>query len=327
MLIALLLSVSSYAQNKPVNSNYCTQKIDVGFGPEDIVIDTISNPEQPKLLVSCNARRKTEKDQSDIFVYDINTQKASPIQRIEPAGLCFNPHGIDLVNVHDSLILLVVSHCSANKTNAICRYYWNNNVLHFIEQIIDPSFTSPNAVAGLQDGSFLVSNDANKQGNIFEILFQQKKAKVIYCKNGVATYANAKVCYGNGIMVNKQCVYQASTMPGTIYQYSFSNGQLSQKTTIASVKGADNIREYGNHLVVAGHLKFGKFLKHMKHSEKKSPSAIFLIDKTTHNRELLYYNDGNTISAASTGLIFNHKLYIAQVFDNFILEVNLDCHN
>ena len=93
------------------------------------------------------------------------------------------------------------------------------------------------------------------------------------------------------------------------------------------MKGADNIRLDGTNLVVAGHLKFGKFLKHMKNSNKKSPTAIFTINKDTHETNLLYYNTGEVISAASTGLIYDHKLYIAQVFDNFILEVNLDCHS
>jgi hypothetical protein len=126
--------------------------------------------------------------------------------------------------------------------------------------------------------------------------------------------------------VHGNTIYQASTMPGEVYQYSFSNGKLSNKTTIAKVKGADNIRLDGNNLVVAGHLKFGKFLKHMKNSNKKSPTAIFTINKDSHEKNLIYYNSGEVMSAASTGLIYDHKLYIAQVFDNFILEVNLDCH-
>jgi hypothetical protein len=326
IFVSLLFTLTANAQSKLMNSDYCYQKINLGYGPEDIVIDTITNPDQPKLLVSCNSRRKTEKDMSEIFVYDIKAQTTSLVKRIEPTDLCFNPHGIDLVNVHDSLILLVVSHCRANKTNSIVRYYWKNNMLYFLEKITDPLFTSPNAVSGFKDGSFLVSNDANKQGSIFEVLFKQKKAKVIYWNDGTASFADAKVCYGNGILVNGSTIYQASTMPGEVYQYSFSNGKLSNKTTIAKVKGADNIRLDGNNLVVAGHLKFGKFLKHMKNTNKKSPTAIFTINKESHEKNLIYYNSGLLISAASTGLIYNHKLYIAQVFDNFILEVNLDCH-
>jgi hypothetical protein len=176
------------------------------------------------------------------------------------------------------------------------------------------------------DGSFLVSNDANKQGNIFEIYSNKRKQRLSTGKMEQLSYADAKVCYGNGILVNGNTIYQASTMPGEVYQYSFSSGKLSNKTTIAKVKGADNIRIDGNNLVVAGHLKFGKFLKHMKNTNKKSPTAIFTINKESLEKNLIYYNSGEVISAASTGLIYNHKLYIAQVFDNFILEVNLDCH-
>jgi hypothetical protein len=99
ILFSFVFTLTANAQSKLANSDYCYQRINLGYGPEDIVMDTITNPAQPKLLVSCNSRRKTEKDISEIFVYDINAQTTNPVKRIEPSDLCFNPHGIDLVNV------------------------------------------------------------------------------------------------------------------------------------------------------------------------------------------------------------------------------------
>ncbi len=81
--ILFAFTFSAHAQSKLVNSDYCYQRINLGYGPEDIVIDTITNPAQPKLLVSCNSRRKTEKDVSEIFVYDVKAQTTSPVKRLE----------------------------------------------------------------------------------------------------------------------------------------------------------------------------------------------------------------------------------------------------
>ena len=318
------ISGSIFSQ-APGFANSCFRKIAVSNGPEDMVLDEKSDPVQPRLIISCSSRRKSEQALSEICSYDIRSHIPKSLKRIEPADLCLHPHGIDLVKVGDSLILLVVNHCDDRHQQSIVRYLVKGDELYFINQIKDPLFSSPNAVAGFSDGSFLVSNDAYKRGSKWEMIFRAKKAQVIFCKAGQFTVAAKHVCFGNGIMIDKDTVYQASTIPGEIYRYIFKEGKLTGRTILAKVKGVDNIRGYGDKLIVAGHLKFRKFVKHMKHKESLSPSNIYTINRSNGAIQLLYSNDGDQISAASTGIVYNGHLFIGQVFDSFILDVDVSC--
>ncbi len=301
-----------------------SSKITLSGGPEDISIDTITYPENPRLLASCNSRRKGEAEVSEIYAIDIKTEKTDKLKRIgEPKDFCFNPHGIDIVKVKDSLILLVVNHCYTPYGNSIVRYQVKANALYFLNKFTSPLFTSPNAIAGLPNGDYLVSNDASKHNAFDEMLFKLKKSTVVYCSGNDCNIAAGKVCYGNGLLIIGDTVYQASTMPGEVYRYILKDKMLTNKETILKAKGADNLRQYGNEILVASHLKFGKFLAHMKNSKKKSPTMIYALNPYTKTKCVIYYNKGEEISAASTGLIYRDKLYIAQIFDGFVLSVKI----
>lgn len=321
-----LFFLQACSQPLPENSDYCYRKITTGYGPEDLQIDTVTNPNRPRLLIACNTRREYEPAVSEIYAHNLDDSIAYPLSRIEPKDIHFNPHGLDLVNVRDSLILLVVNHNDSAHEQSIIRYLVKSDTLFFLQKITNPLFASPNAVAGLGNGDFLVSNDAGKRHNFWEMLFRQKKSKVIYCKGNDCAIAADKICFGNGILVSGETIYEASTLPGAIYKYTLENGKMTNQQTIAKVDGADNLRLHNGELIVAAHLRFGKFLSHMKKAEKKSPTAVYAVNPASGEKRLVYFNDGNVISAASTGLIFRNKLYIAQVFDPYILEVDLSCH-
>lgn len=325
--LSLLFFLQACAQPLLENSDFCFKKITTGYGPEDLQIDTITDSSRPRLLISCNTRRKNEPRVSEIYAFNIDSASAYPLLRVEPNDLYFNPHGLDLAYVRDSLILLVVSHNDSAHEHSIFHYLVKGDTLFFLQKITHPLFVSPNAVAGLSNGDFLVSNDAGKRHNFWELLFRMKKSKAIYCKGNDCEIVAEGVCYGNGILASGNTVYRASTIPGEIYEYTLENEKLMNRKTIAKVGGADNLRLHNGELIVTAHLRFGKFLSHMKNAEKKSPTAVYAVNPTSRENRLVYFDDGNVISAASTGLIFHNKLYIAQVFDPFILEVDLECRN
>ncbi len=81
--------------SQPLGEDWPTHKIAVGAGPEDLLLDTFSGP--PRLLVSCDARRKNEPPAAGIWALDLTTKTAKELPRIgEPEYLIFHPHGIDL---------------------------------------------------------------------------------------------------------------------------------------------------------------------------------------------------------------------------------------
>ncbi len=293
--------------------------ITTGIGPEDMVVD--STTEQPRLLLSCSARRKSEKDYGEIYVYYPETGGNKILKRSnEPTDLSFNPHGIDLVKVNGDLILLVVNHEHEKHINSILRYRVLKDEIVFQNKIVDPLISSPNAVTGFADGTLLVSNDAKKQGNAAEILFKVKKAQIVFWDGTKCSVASEKYCFTNGIANKNGKVYLASTMQNKVWQFDFKEGKMLNREVIAQAKGADNLRFDGDDLLVACHLRFLKFLKHYKDAKNLSPSTVYRINPATKTRTVEYFDDGKQVSAASTALVFHNALYVSGIFDPKIVR-------
>ncbi|MDB5282625.1 MAG: Arylesterase, partial [Bacteroidota bacterium] len=312
LIAVILFSISSCA-TLPKQFQTTDEIIPVGYGPEDMVVDTIT--EQPRLLISCNSRRKTEPYYGEINVYYPDTKQVKILKRTEPKGLPFYPHGIDLVKVKDSLILLVVNNDMANHENSILRYLVRKDGLVFLNKIVDPLIAAPNAVSGFSDGTLLISNDAPKAGNFTDALFLIKRGKIVYWDGNKCTVAADKFCFANGITIKDKKVYLASTRQNKIWQFDFKDGKMINKEVIAKVNGPDNIRIEGDNLLVACHLRFLAFLKHMKDSTKYSPTTVYRIHPMTRKSEVVYFDDGKQLSAGSTGLAFKNWLYVSGVFD------------
>jgi hypothetical protein len=318
-LLVLLCGVSSCA-TLPKSFQTKDEIIAVGPGPEDMVIDTIT--EQPRILISCNARRKNQPDYGGIQAYFPATGSLKYLKRTgEPESLRFNPHGIDLVKVNNDLILLVVNHEHDLHINSILRYKVLKDEIQFLTKIVDPLIPSPNAVTGFSDGTILISNDAKKPGAWADVLFKIKRAQVAYWNGSTCSVAAEKFCYTNGITIrdNKK-VYLASTRQNAVWQFDWENGKMINKEKLATVKGADNIRFDGDDLLVAGHLRFMKFLKHVKDSANYSPTTVYRINPTTKKRTVEYFDEGQQLSAGSTALMFRGALYVSGIFDAKIVR-------
>ena len=308
----VLLALSS-CTSLPKQFQTKDEVISVGPGPEDMVADTVS--EQPRLLISCSSRRDNEPHYGEINVYYPSSGTVRILKRSEPADVHFYPHGIDLVQVRDSLILLVANNDSRDHEQSILRYRVFKDSLLFLNKIVDPLIVSPNAVTGLPDGSILISNDMGKLGNFWEALFVLKRAKIIYWDHNKCSVAAGRFCYSNGITNRDGKVYLASTRQDKVWSFDFNAGKMTNKQIIAKAHGADNLRFDGNTLLVACHLRFLDFLKHMKDSSHYSPTTVYRIDLTTHQKTLVYFDDGKQISAGSTCLIYCGYVYVGEVFD------------
>jgi len=323
----VLISLCLFSSCITLPKTYQTKDeiIAVGPGPEDMIVDTIT--EEPRILLSCNSRRKTEKDYGEIYVYYPATGTNKTLKRTgEPAGLSFNPHGIDLVKVNSDLILLVVNHEHEIHVNSVLRYKVLKDELIFLNKITDPLITSPNAVSGFSDGTLLISNDSKKTNSVGEVLFKIKKAQIVFWNGKQCSVAAEKFCYSNGITIkdNKK-VFLASTMQNKVWQFDFESGKMLNQQVIArKMQGADNIRFDGDDLLVPCHLRFIKFLKHFKSSSNYSPSTVYRINPQTGKKTVEYFDDGKQISAASTALVFNNYLYVSGIFDPKIVRKKLN---
>jgi hypothetical protein len=316
VVIALLITACTAL---PKQYQTKDQIISVGPGPEDMVVDTIS--ERPRIIISCNQRRDGQPYYGEINLYYPATGEVKIMKRHEPSDLHFYPHGLDLVRIKDSLILLVISNASKYNEQAILRYRVYKDSLVFINKITDPLIVSPNAVTGFSDGSILISNDMGKLGNYMEALFILKRAKIIYWKYNHCSVAADKFCYSNGITNRGGKVYLASTREDKVWSFDMKDSLMVNKQVVSKkLHGADNLRFDGDNLLVACHLRFLDFLKHMKDSTHLSPSTIYEVNPVTHEKKVVYYDSGAQISATATAVKYDGALYMSGVFDARIVK-------
>lgn len=314
----LLISNPTFAQQ------YSMQKIEVGQGPEDFVLDTFNQRE--RFIISCSSRRSSDLKFKEIVAKDIKSEKITILPRKnDPADLYFSPHGIDLVMVNGTLKLFVVNH-SENNIDQILIYEVKDDFIEFESAIHTNDFISLNSVAALPNGSFYVTNDAGKKNSNFEKLFALRKSSVAYydAKRGFSEIVKDKLAYANGLSIKGDKLYISTTQKKDLLEMEITeNGDLKLIRKLPGQKGMDNITIYGNHLIIPCHPKFTKFIKHMKNADKFSPAEVYTFNLENGKFAKIFNDSGENISAPATALYYKGNLYIGQVFNNHLLKVSL----
>jgi hypothetical protein len=307
----------------PVSNESNIEKITVGPGPEDMVLDSLHG--ESRLLISCCSRRENEEPYGEIVACENGSGKQTILVRAgEPPDLLFRPHGIYL----EADKLYVISHEKEPDDHPVLIYTVRRDSLLLEEVIRSPLLHSPNALATGPDGAIFVVNDSGKRGSILEKALKLKRAGVVRLEKDPegtwsATRVAGKLGYPAGINRIGNQLYVGDAVLHRIHVYTISGNQLIPGAEIQHVRGNDNIRIYRNQLLTPGHVKPFKFIGHARDPRKQSPVEVFLIDPQDGQITSLFYSDGSVISAGSTAIILDHSLFICQVFEPFLLKVSL----
>lgn len=300
-----------------------TKKITTPFGPEDILWDNLSG--RNRLLVSCDQRRPSLPPSSEIVTVDLNSDEYSVlIRENEPVSLDFNPHGFYLITRNGKDWLYVINHYkNGSNINSVLIYEVFENNLVFNREYKSDLMISPNEICALKDGSFYFSNDKGGDNLILENLFNKYGGSLVYCnEKGDCNFADKNLAFPNGIEYRDGFLYLATTRNHALFRYSVAkDGTLSNKTKINKINGMDNLRWAGRELIVAVHPRELDFIAHSLDSKAKSPTMIYLIDPLSGKSRLIFEDNGVKISGGSTAIIIENKMYISQVFENYILKV------
>ncbi|MCF8346702.1 MAG: hypothetical protein K9G38_05780, partial [Bacteroidales bacterium] len=132
-----------------------------------------------------------------------------------------------------------------------------------------------------------------------------------------------KLGYPAGINRIDNKLYVGDAVYHRLHVYRISSGQLIPLEPIKGLRGNDNIRVIEKKLYLTGHVNPFRFIRHVKSSSKNSPVEVWEVDPATREITSLFYTDGSLISAGSTAVVLNGKLYISQIFDPFMLNVDL----
>ncbi len=326
----LLLSIlySAMACNPPDKGSLIEggerdgERIEVGPGPEDMVLDTLNGK---RLIISCSARRDEYRPYGEIEALDLLTmERKILIRHGEPDSLLFHPHGIYLAGD----ILYVISHEREPDVHPILIYRISSDSLEFIEGIFNPLLNSPNALLTGPNGEIYVVNDSGKRGSIMEKVLKLKRASLLMLNKSPgglweSQYMAIELGYPAGINRIGNIIYAGDATQNQIHVFRISEKGLTPLAPIKKLKGNDNIRIHDGKILTSCHVKPLRFIGHVKNPEKASPAEIFLIDPKSGESESLFYSDGTQISGASTAIIYENMLYISQVFDPFLLRVEL----
>jgi hypothetical protein len=339
----ILFVVASCSSKIPLVKHRNSVKIDVGPGPEDIVLDTFSAP-YPRILASCLQRRKGKDFYAEICDVNLNDDSFKILKRVnEPQGMIFRPHGFDLVKSSKGEILLYcISHNEEKKEHSIIIYTVFVDHLQFKEKLDSPLLVSPNDVTANCDGEIFVTNDARKRGSVMESLLKLKTSNVVcyHPENQQWVIVADKFSYANGIAINhcpSDYMILSTVRSNKLYMIKYLRNALNKNhdtqddkasysiKTIAKLKGLDNITFIkDDEILVTAHLNQVAFLKHYKDPKNISPSVVYRVNIKTGEYKAIYSNDGSAISGSSTALYYNGKLYLSQVFEPFLLKCDAE---
>ncbi|MBL0912043.1 MAG: hypothetical protein IBJ09_06685 [Bacteroidia bacterium] len=345
----LILGLAGCATLPEFTAQYPTQRITVGPGPEDMVADTFAG--RRRLLVSCDERRDGRAPHAEIWSVSLEDGKAAILPRRGEPGdhFSFHPHGADIYSHKGNSFLVLVNHNRAENRHSLLSYAVRSDGLYWLSEVYADKmhiyrryaaqdegertdtcttaganiFTSANDVCASPDGALLWTNDLSRYGRMGEALFGIKSGWTGRYKN-CEDYRKTryKVAYPNGLAFHNSDLFISTTRQNKVLRYPGGNMDLKPEKVAVAV-GGDNITVSRNELLVTAHLRPLLFLKHRKDPAVRSPSTVYAIHPQSGERRVLYADDGSRISAASTAIRIGNTLYLCQVFDDFILRVEL----
>ncbi|MCE9500548.1 MAG: arylesterase [Leptospira sp.] len=284
-------------------------------GNEDIALSRAK-----KLLYISSHNRRNFDEPGKIFSLDLG----KPDGELKPKALNatypphFRPHGISLVQESGKELLYVISHTKQEGAqHAIEVFEMNNEIFSHIKTLKSPLIESPNDLFALPDGRIFVSNDG------------LSPSKISFFDGKTWSMIGPGVSLGNGILYrkekDKEYIYRSGFFAGKVLKFELIQ-TTDGKTDLKEVEkfeigsGPDNLEfdDAGN-IYLAAHASVFRFLRHVRSPENFSPSQIFKIDFGKKSVDEIYANNGEEISAASTGLVFENRLIISQVFEDFLL--------
>lgn len=223
-------------------------------------------------------------------------------------------------------MLYVVNHSKPSpkvKENRIEVYAIQGSTLQHTRTISGPELVSPNDCFATPEGDVYYTNDSGKRGMLLEKLFRAKKSTVYrVTPNDKKIQVAKRLAYANGVYVQNdtaKTIYISTVQQKGLFKYSTN----AKRQNLMKVDGQDNVMKCDNYFVVACHPKPIAFLKHAVNPAKLSPTHVWALNIQTGKYQMIFADDGSRVSTGSTGIYYKGKLYVSQVFQPYVLEVDL----
>jgi arylesterase / paraoxonase len=323
MIICLTACHLSEPLPIPSEETFDCRRVQVADGPEDFALDIWHG--QPRLLISSHDRRHPE-NSGGIFFLEIDTDKTGEIPRTgePPAIKAFKPHGVDIRHTDSRTLLYVIIHDPYSRMerseNAVMIYSVEKDSLRFVQMLEDEHcLWSPNDLSVLPSGEIYLTNDYRGK---FDLYLRRKVSEISYFNSATGQWSKVadEIAFANGILAEEERVFVTATLGNQVLEFHRNkDGTLGPGKGIMNLKGPDNITRKGSYLLIAAHFDDIALMRHSKDSSVLSPSVVVRIYPEQKSKATVFVNNGDLISAASTAMIYNDKLYISEVFDPYIV--------
>ncbi|WP_061215906.1 hypothetical protein [Leptospira santarosai] len=295
-------------------------------GPEDLAIDR-----EEKILYVSSHERRIKNQLGKIFTIDLKNPSA-PTELSVKYPPEFRPHGMSLLKTKDTYRLYVISHPKFYEVHTIEIFERKGKEWSHVGTLTDPLLTSPNDLFVVSENEIFLSNDHGTGGiprYLWDDLFRFKRAEISYYDGKNWSNLGNPLSFGNGILYTKdsqgnEFLYRSGYSDKSVFQFPIRREQgkpmLSEPKRIHINSGPDNLElDSEGKIFVVGHGSTYRFLRHVKDPDYHSPTQVFRISPDGNFQEV-FATSGDLISAGSTAIPFAGRLYIAQVFNPYILN-------
>jgi arylesterase / paraoxonase len=294
--------------------------VPIAAGCEDFAFDDSSSA--ARLILSCDDRRSPN-SQGGFYSLDLLSHQVRLLTIKGPKPRSLHPHGISVVQRGNTSFLYAINHQRKNQSLSGKNF---TQVLVFRisgHELLDTSelgirgqelFANPNDLFATPSGEVFMSNPSSVARSI-----------LYYSPTSRAWSVAARgFIYPNGVHVRGNQVFVNTSVGGKQYTYTHTGqGRLvSRRLNARHLGAADNITENASgDLYFSGAKSFVEFLRYFLAPQYIPASNVFRL--RGNSLEKLRSPDlRNVIAAPSVAFEYHDRVYLGQVFDNFVAVIN-----
>lgn len=232
----------------------------------------------------------------------------------------FRPHGMALYRMGDGTQrLFVISHPAGEPHVVEIFEQGSDGLFSHIGSIRDPLLKSPNAIVAVGPQQFYVANDKGASGpfeRIFEFAFRSGMSTIVFYDGQTMRIVadSLKSAVGLGISPDGLRIAVAETLGKriTLFARNPASGTLSLEKRVDLGGAPDNINvDADGTLWIAIHARLLDLIRHFGDPEHPAPTT--LLRYTDDRTEIVYAENGSTLSAGSVGAAFGGRLFMGSI--------------
>ena len=302
-------------------------------GPEDLTI----HPRTGVAYVSASDRRATDAGRplpGAIYAYDLEAAAPQLVNLTPDADVSFQPHGISLWSGDDRDVLFVINHPPAATglpAHSVEIFDVEKDRLVHRATLTDPALVMPNDLVAVGPDRFYLTNTHRHPPGAMQTLetyLQLSGAQVVFYGPGGFRSAIPDLVFPNGINVSPdgRTIYVAAVTDRSvrIYDRDPKSESLRLRDTLFLGSGPDNIEvDADGQLWIGAHPKLLRVGAHRADPHELAPAQVLRVSAQGEVEEV-YLDSGVHISAASVAARRGRHLLIGQIWDNGILDCEMD---